>query len=94
MKRLPLVALAALMLVLFAGCSHIPFFSRFAKKSQSHAPKESSRIATDAEQEFKQRWVERRAAELVSQGKAPADARAQGSAEFDQRFSATHVAHE
>jgi hypothetical protein len=97
MKRLFTVFAAALAIGLCAGCSflsftHIPLLSGKANNTAPKPPKESSHIATESEKDFKVRWVDKRTADLVSQGLAPDAARAQATAEFDQKFSATHVA--
>jgi hypothetical protein len=99
MKRLLTVFATALAIGLCSGCSllsisHIPFLGHQpAATTTPKPPKESSKVATDSETDFKQRWVDKRSAELVSQGLAPEAARAQAIAEFNQKFSATHVAH-
>jgi hypothetical protein len=89
MKRPPLIVAAAFAVLLSAGCSHIPFIG---KKTPQDSSKIGPRVATDSERDFKQRWVDKRASELISQGLAPDGARRQAIAEFDQKFSATHVA--
>jgi hypothetical protein len=98
MKRLLPVFAAALAIGLCAGCSHfsmphIPFFGHNKNSTELQPPKEDSHIATASERDFKQRWVDKRSAELVAQGLAPDTARAQATAEFNTKFSATHVAH-
>jgi hypothetical protein len=90
MKRLPLLGTAVLALVLSAGCSHIPFFGK--KSASPNAPKPSSKIATDTEKEFEQRWVAKRSGELVSQGLTAEAAQAQATTEFKERFAGTHAA--
>jgi hypothetical protein len=97
MKRLLAVFAAALAIGLCSGCSllsftHIPLLAGKANSSAPKPPKESSHIATDSEKEFKARWVDKRTSDLVAQGLAPDTARAQATTEFDQKFSATHVA--
>lgn len=89
-RFLPLAVLSAI--VFLTGCSHLPFIG---KKFKHHTPKpaaESPHIATETEKEFQQRWVNKRANDLVSQGLTAEAARAQAMAEFDQKFAATHVA--
>jgi hypothetical protein len=96
MKRPLIVFAAALALALGAGCSFVPHFPFIGHKTSSSAPKppkEDSHVATQSEADFKQRWVDKRASELVAQGLAPDTAKAQAVAEFDQKFAATHVAH-
>jgi hypothetical protein len=97
MKRLLAVFAAALAIGLCSGCSllsftHIPLLAGQAHSSAPRPPKESSHIATESEKDFKVRWVAKRTADLVAQGLAPDAARAQATTEFDQKFSATHVA--
>jgi hypothetical protein len=89
MKRPSLFVAAAFAVLLSAGCSHIPFIG---KKKAPDPNKIGSHVGTDTEKEYKQRWVERRSSELVSQGLAPDGARTQATVEFNQKFSATHVA--
>ena len=90
MKRLPFLGAAVLVLFLSAGCSHIPFFGK--KSPNPSAPKQSSKIATETEKEFEVRWVTKRSGELVSQGMTADAAQTQATAEFKERFSATHPA--
>jgi hypothetical protein len=80
MKRLLLFVLF-LPLVLFAGCSH-------TKKK----PKDNPAIATEVEEGFKQRWIEKRGAELMALGLRPDLARQQAINEFRARFGYTHAA--
>jgi hypothetical protein len=49
-------------------------------------PKENPAIASEVEGEFRQRWVERRAAELVGQGTDALNARNQAEKEFQERY--------
>ncbi len=87
MNRSSVLALAALAAVLgCAGCSHIPFIGK--KKPE----KQSRHIATDTEKEFEDRWMDKRASELVAQGQSPESARDQAQKEFYQKFPATFVA--
>jgi hypothetical protein len=78
--RLPLLCLAAAAALLTGGCL-------FSKKSST--PKENPAIAGSVEETFKVRWVEKRTAELVAQGKTAEAARAQAVAEFQERFAFT-----
>ena len=48
--------------------------------------KEDPRIAGSVEESFKLRWIEKRAGELVTQGKAAEAARTQAAAEFAERY--------
>ena len=68
-------------LALVAGCKHGP------KK-----PKENPAVASEIEEGFKQRWVEKRAAELMALGQRPDLARQQAIDEFRDRFGYTHAA--
>ncbi len=67
----------------FCGCFH-------SKKTAK--PKESPAIATEMEQDFMQRYVEKRTAELVAQGATPMDAHAQAIADFKARYGYTNAA--
>jgi hypothetical protein len=90
MKRLLLPTLAALVF-LCAGCALWPF----GKKTASDAPpkpKQSSKISTEVELEFRQRWTDKRASDLVAQGMTPEAAKAQALAEFRVQFAYTHAA--
>jgi hypothetical protein len=80
MKR-SLIFLLLLSPVLVAGCKHN------AKK-----PKENPAIASEIEEGFKQRWVEKRAADLMALGLRPDLARQQAIDEFRDRFGYTHAA--
>ena len=90
MKRPFASALAATVLLLGTGCTHVWFFGR--KTPTVSKPKESKLISTDVEMEFRQRWVDKRANELVSQGMIADDARAKALAEFRAEFSYTRAA--
>jgi hypothetical protein len=80
-QRSFLVVCAAAALV--TGCSHF-------KKSQK--PKENPAIAADTDDNFRQRFVEKRAAELVVQGVSADAARAQATEEFKARYGYTSSA--
>lgn len=80
MKR-SLLFLLILPLALLAGCKHGP------KK-----PKENPAFASEIEEGFKQRWVEKRAGELMALGLRPDLARQQAIDEFRDRFGYTHAA--
>ena len=71
-----LVLLAAL--ILSSGCS---FFRK------PNRPKESSAISSEVEATFRQRWVEKRVAELTAGGAPAAAARAQAEQEFRERYA-------
>ena len=77
---LPVLAFAV---VLSGGCS---LFKKSAK------PKESPTLAGEAEDSLKQRWVDKRTAELVAQGAAADAARAQATEEFRAKYSYTGAA--
>lgn len=82
-NRTLVIALAASFLVL-TGCN---VFSKGPKE-----PKESKAIAGQVEEEFKQRWIEKRAAELMTRGVAPDIARGQAIEEFCLNYSYTTAA--
>ena len=62
----------------------------FSKKNAK--PKESSAIASDVEATFRQRWVDRRMAELQAQGRPADAARTQAEAEFREQYNFGHPA--
>jgi hypothetical protein len=80
MKRSLLLCLA-LSSVFSAGCWH-----------RSKQPKESTAVATEVEEAFKQRWLDKRVAELVAQGMRAEVARQQALDEFRARYSFTRAA--
>ena len=82
-KRLLLPALFVAATALAGGCS------MFKKSS---APKENPSIAGQTEDSLRQRWIERRAGELVAQGAAPEAARAQAAEEFRTKYAFTGAA--
>lgn len=57
--------------------------SLFRKSSR---PKESTAISSEVEATFRQRWVEKRVAELSAQGVAAEAARTQANREFNERY--------
>ena len=81
-NRIALVILAASSLCL-AGCL-------FSKKSGK--PKESKAIASQVDEEFKQRWIEKRAGELMTRGVSPDIARGQAIEEFRLNYGYTSAA--
>ncbi|HXQ81717.1 MAG TPA: hypothetical protein VN775_10410 [Opitutaceae bacterium] len=85
MKRLVPLVLAAAMFA--SSACHL-----FSKKKNPVAPKESPTFATDVEKDFMHRWIDKRASELVIQGKSPTGARAQATAEFKVKFQYTDAA--
>lgn len=70
-------------LTLLTGCSHF-------KKSQK--PKENPAIAADTDENFRQRFVDKRAADLVAQGVSADAARGQATEEFKARYGYTSAA--
>lgn len=74
-KRLLLSSLA-LAVVFSTGCLH------FKKNLQPKDPTITGQVETD----FRQRWVDKRTAELVAQGKAEGVARTQATSEFHERY--------
>jgi hypothetical protein len=68
-------------LALFAGCKHGPT-----------KPKDNPAIATEVEEGFKQRFVEKRSAELVALGMRADLARQQAIDEYRDRYGYTHAA--
>ena len=86
MKRLFVLSLATLALLAGTGCAHVWFFGK-KKAPVAAAPKQSPYISTDVEMNFRQRWVDKRANELLSQGMIAEDARAKALAEFRAEFS-------
>ncbi|MEO7413319.1 MAG: hypothetical protein ABIZ81_08170 [Opitutaceae bacterium] len=82
MKRRLFFALLS-MVALLSGCS-------FLKKNPK--PKANPAIAADTDENFRQRFVERRTGELVTGGVAPETARAQATEEFKARYGYTSAA--
>jgi len=80
MKRLLLLAFA-LLPVLVTSCFH-----------HKKKPKESTAIASDVEETLKQRFIEKRSAELIALGLRPDLARQQAIDEFRDRYGYTHAA--
>jgi hypothetical protein len=80
MKR-PLLFTLLVLVTLSTGCFH-----------KSKKPKESTAIASEVEETLKQRFVEKRSAELVAQGLRADLARQQAIDEFRDRFGYTHAA--
>lgn len=84
MKRLVPLALAAIMLA-GPGC-HL-----FSKKRNPVAPKESPYLATDTEQDFMRRWIDKRTTDLVAKGMSPDDAHAQAVADYKVTYAYTRT---
>jgi hypothetical protein len=80
MKR-PIIFCLVMSFVLSAGCWH-------SKKK----PKETTAVATDVEEGFKLRFMEKRTAELTAQGVRIDVARQQALDEFRARYSYTRAA--
>lgn len=69
--------------ILTSGCL-------LSKKSAQ--PKENPSIAGSVEDSLKVRWLEKRGAELIAQGKSPEAARSQAAQEFNERYPFTGAA--
>ena len=82
-RRTLVLALSVVALCL-TGCS---YFSKGPKK-----PKESKAIASQVDEEFKQRWIEKRASELMTRGVSPDIARGQAIEEFRLNYGYTSAA--
>jgi hypothetical protein len=84
-KRLSLsfLCLASFALAVGGGCFHF-------KKNAT--PKENPALASEVEEGFKLRWVDKRAGELVAQGLTNEAARAQATEEFRGKYPYTHAA--
>jgi hypothetical protein len=89
MKRLFPVIIASFA-CLGAGCALWPFSNK--KPRPKPDPQQSPLVSTQAELEFRQRWVDKRSDDLVAQGMLPDAAHAQALAEFRVKFSYTHAA--
>lgn len=77
MTKPTLLTTLLVVLTLSSGCL-------FSKKSGK--PKESSAIATEVEETFRKRWMDKRLAELAAQGVAAEAARTQAETEFREKF--------
>jgi hypothetical protein len=73
-----LISLLAATTLFSTGC----LFSR--KSAQT---KESPKVATEVEQEFRARWMAKRVADLAAQGVTGAAAQAQANQEFQEKFT-------
>lgn len=78
-----LLCCLALAPVCFTGCLG------FGAKNK---PKESTAIASEVEESFKQRWIEKRGAALMAQGISPDVARTQAIEEFKLNYGYTSAA--
>jgi hypothetical protein len=83
MTQRPFLACLAVFVLLTAGCLH-------SKKPA--ASKDNTSLTGETEQTFMQRWIDKRAAELVAQGQTTDAARTQATAEFRERFGYTGAA--
>jgi hypothetical protein len=81
MKR-PLIFFLIVTSLLSSGCWH---------RKKNRKPKETTAIATDVEEGFRQRWMEKRTAELVAQGQRVDIARQQAIDEFKARYTYLRV---
>lgn len=77
LKSTILLCLAVLVLGAASGCN----LFRKSKK-----PKQNPAIAAELETSYRQRWLDRRAAELATQGVEAAAAREQAEKEFHEKF--------
>lgn len=77
-KRLPSIVFALIGLGLTTGC---------LSSRKNAKPKENQAIAAELEESFRQRWIEKRAAELTGRGLAPDLARAQAIEEFKAKYN-------
>jgi hypothetical protein len=93
MKRPSFFALLLLAAVFSGGCTHfhVPFFGKKTTPPGPMGPRDSNQVGTDTERDFRARWVEKRANELVSQGQSADGAHAQALSEFQQKFSALKI---
>jgi 1,2-phenylacetyl-CoA epoxidase catalytic subunit len=85
MKRFLPLCLALSLGLASTGCSLL-------HRSPNRKPKESSAIAATTEAGFKQRWMEKRTAELKATGLTPEAAQAQAEQEFSVHYSYTSAA--
>lgn len=78
MNRLLPLCLVLLSASVLPGCHYL---------RRTPKPKESTAIAADVENTFRQRWLDKRAAELKATGLAPPAAQARAESEFSARYS-------
>ncbi|MFI5337670.1 MAG: hypothetical protein ACHQ5A_12855 [Opitutales bacterium] len=81
-KRIALFGLACSLLV-FSGCL-----------TSKKKPKPDTNVSLQVEEAFKQRWIEKRGAELTAGGLAPDVARGRAIEEFRERYEYTSAAKE
>jgi hypothetical protein len=93
MKRPSSLALLFLAVLFCGGCAnfHIPFIGKRTTPPGPMGPKDTGAIATETEKDFRQRWIDKRAGELVAQGQPSDAAHAQALSEFDQRYAALTI---
>ncbi|HVU25640.1 MAG TPA: hypothetical protein VHE13_16035 [Opitutus sp.] len=77
MKHLFLASFAAFVLLSAPGCHWF---------HKSKKPKESPAIASEVETNFRDRWLDRRVAELTAAGTEATAARQQAEREFKERY--------
>jgi len=77
MKHLFLACLAAFVLLSSPGCHWF---------RKSNKPKENPAIASEVETDFRNRWIDRRIAEITAGGTDAVTARTQAEREFQQRY--------
>jgi len=77
---------ASLLVISAAALSSGCLFSSKKKRAEEKS------IPLAVEQSLKDRWTEKRSAELVQQGLAPYAAQRQAESEFSQKYSYTQVA--
>jgi hypothetical protein len=75
--RFSLFILAAALVVAGPACH----------STKTKVPKENPNVVTEVEAGFKQRWIDKRAAELTAAGTAANAARAQAEKEFRETYS-------
>jgi len=92
MNRLSRALSLLLAATCLAACSHLPIIGK--KKPDDPSKSKSSHLASDTENEFRKRWVDKRVAELIGQGVAPDVARSQATHEFSDKYSVTNAAHQ
>jgi len=93
MKRPPYLAVLLLAALFSGGCAHfhVPFLGKRTTPPGPMGPKETNQVATATETDFRTRWVDKRAAELISQGQSPDAANAQALTEFKQKYAALRI---
>ena len=93
MKRPSFLAVLLLAALFSGGCAHfhVPFFGKKTTPPGPMGPKDTGQVATETEKDFRTRWVDKRSAELISQGQSPDAANAQALAEFKQKYASLKV---